>query len=214
MQNYIESKQRDGDESGNWKLVDTDGLPVPVGTVLTSSDDRTFKATGGRPPQHEASTGRVSGEWLATEATGEYFPHVFNLKWIRIDEPANVSEPVAVTPLAPAEVLAAALRDMVRELVAAQVSELARAAIDDLVEAGHFKAMANYGDFDDAIDSRIEEQLEDQRVLTSDNFDLSDHLDISDYSDEIREVVDLEADVETALGNLLRDDALVVRLDR
>lgn len=210
MKNYIESKQREGDESGNWKLIDTDGLPVRVGTVLTSSDDRSFKATGGRPPQHEASTGRVSGEWLATEATGEYFPHVFNLKWIKIDEPAKGSDPVVVTALAPAEVLAAALRDMVRELVAAQVSELVRAAIDDLAASGHFQDMANNGDFDDAIDSRIEEQC----VLTDDNFDLSDHLDISDYSDEIREVVDLVSDVETALGNLLRDDALVVRLDR
>ena len=146
MTNFIEHNYRDGENFVSWALLDAGGQPVPVGAVLTS-DHRTFKASGGMPPKHEASTGRIYGEWLDTETGGEYFPHVFECRWLRVDK-AILPEPVAVAPvvapLAPADVLAGALGDMVRELVQSTITELA--------DAGHFQDMANNGDFNDAID--------------------------------------------------------------
>jgi hypothetical protein len=76
--------------------------------------------------------------------------------------------------------------------------------------------MANNGDFNDAIDEAIDAKLDEGEYISARNFDLSDHFDIDDYSDEIREAssVDLKSDVESVINDMLRDNALVIRLDR
>ena len=59
-----------------WQLVDDKNNPVSVGATLTSFRGDSATLTGGRPPQHAGSTGRV---WTTA---GEYFPNVYGLKWI------------------------------------------------------------------------------------------------------------------------------------
>ena len=62
----------------NWMLVDMDTL-APIKRDSRRQDFRgdTQTIRGGMPPKHSASTGRV---WTASG--GEFFPSVFNLKWI------------------------------------------------------------------------------------------------------------------------------------
>ena len=62
----------------NWVLVDMDTL-APIDQNSRRQDFRgdTQTIRGGRPPQHSASTGRV---WTASG--GEFYPSVFNLKWV------------------------------------------------------------------------------------------------------------------------------------
>ena len=219
MTKFIEHNYRDGESFVSWSLLDAGGQPVPVGAVLTS-DHRTFKASGGMPPKHEASTGRIYGEWLDTETGGEYFPHVFDCRWLRVDKALDLPEPVAVAPvvapLAPADVLAGALGDMVRELLAVHVPALVETTINQLTESGHFRDMANDGDFNDAIDEAIDAKLDEGEYISAHNFDLSDHFDIDDYGDEIREAssVDIKSDIESVIRDMLSDNALVIRLDR
>ena len=93
MDNFIEHNYRDGESFVSWSLIDEAGQPVPVGAVLTS-DHRTFQATGGKPPHHAASSGRIYGEWLDTDTSGEYFPHVFDCRWLRVDKALDLPQPV------------------------------------------------------------------------------------------------------------------------
>jgi hypothetical protein len=61
-----------------WNLVDKDGKPV--GKPHTANDFRGKQhlITGGYPPRHPGSTGHV---W--TGDRHEYYPSVFNLKWVQ-----------------------------------------------------------------------------------------------------------------------------------
>lgn len=66
----------------NWQLVyKHDGSPVHRGDrVATSKRDYVATVTGGRPPHHSGSTGRV---YIVEEngAEREYFPQCFDLEW-------------------------------------------------------------------------------------------------------------------------------------
>ena len=232
MTEVIEYQQKLGDEFILWTLLDAAGQPVTVGATLQTSraaaDPRSFKVTSGTPPHHEASSGRIYGEWIDPAAPesdlitkDEYFPHVFACKWVKVEKtmpPADVVAPVAA---APADVLAGALTDMVREMVRGslceRLPEMVRLVIDDLADAGHFQDMANSGDFDDAIFAAIDEKMEQGEYMSGHTFDLSDHLDIADYfdiadyADEIREYAgSSESDVETVVADLLAEGIKVV----
>jgi len=37
---------------------------------------------GGQPPHKPSSSGRVNGKWESGQ-NGEYFPHVFDLSWVK-----------------------------------------------------------------------------------------------------------------------------------
>jgi hypothetical protein len=66
-------------QTNEWKLIDLD----TGNTILTQTHHKTFRGesllvTGGYPPKHDGSTGRVHGNgW-------EYFPGVLNMKWERM----------------------------------------------------------------------------------------------------------------------------------
>ena len=236
MTEVIEHKQKLGDEFILWTLLDAVGEPVTVGATLQTSraaaDPRSFKVTGGSPPHHAASSGRLYGEWTdsasgsegeATTTSGEYFPHVFDCKWVKVEKtmaPADVVAPawamsMSDVPLTPEVVFAGALTDMVREMVRGslceRLPEMVRLVIDDLADAGHFQDMANNGDFDDAIFAAIDEKMEQGEYMSGHTFDLSDHLDIADYADEIREYAgSSESDVETVVSDLLAEGIQVV----
>jgi hypothetical protein len=59
-----------------WTLVDNQNNPVKPGATVTSFRGESATLKGGQPPHHTGSTGRV---WTTA---GEYFPSVYNLKWI------------------------------------------------------------------------------------------------------------------------------------
>lgn len=53
------------------------GQPVTVGEEVTDFRGDKSVVTGGEPPRHEGSTGRVHVE------RGSYFPSVFDLVWVK-----------------------------------------------------------------------------------------------------------------------------------
>lgn len=65
-----------------WVLQDANGLPVHEGeSIFTRTGDARHAITGGCPPKHEGSSGRVY-----CGPSREFFPHVFDLKWVKLDE--------------------------------------------------------------------------------------------------------------------------------
>lgn len=66
-----------------WELVyKHDGSKVHTGDkVATSKRDYVATVTGGRPPHHAGSTGRVFVFNPSTNREEEYFPQCFDLEW-------------------------------------------------------------------------------------------------------------------------------------
>jgi hypothetical protein len=70
-------------EDGNWVLVDDmTGWPVRIGDVRESSRGESYVVTGGRPPLHLSSTGRIHVALRGSAPTIDFFPSVFNARWI------------------------------------------------------------------------------------------------------------------------------------
>ena len=71
------------------KLVDTEtGSTINTGAERIDFRGEEWIITGGEPPKHSGSTGRVlctpkhySGPF-AHDSTHSYYPSVFNLKWV------------------------------------------------------------------------------------------------------------------------------------
>ena len=59
---------------GEYQLLQ-DAQPVAVGDVVTDFRGTDEIVTGGTPPHHERSSGRV------TTARGDFYPQVFSLTW-------------------------------------------------------------------------------------------------------------------------------------
>lgn len=64
-----------------WVLVDQVGKPVRVGDKAQTFRGDPVTITGGRPPKHMGSTGRIWG------AFGEFFPSVCSMKWEKTNAP-------------------------------------------------------------------------------------------------------------------------------
>ena len=214
MTNFIELKMRTGVTSESscsisedavlWSLRDQAGFPVPVDSLLsyaspTDGDHVSFKVSGGHPPKHEASTGRVFGTWLNTDTRVEYFPHVFGCKWVRVDASADASA------VELSRALGEVVRELVREMLPVRLPELIRTTVHEMAKDGYFIDMANDGDYDDAMQSK----LDDGDYMTPDSWDASD------YADEIRETasVDIKEDVADIMRDMMRDNVLVVKFN-
>lgn len=63
------------------KLVRADGTPATIGDIFITNRLESYELTGGRPPQHPASTGRVWVRAAKDAPTIEFFPSVIGLKW-------------------------------------------------------------------------------------------------------------------------------------
>jgi len=70
---------RKGIREAGWVLVDKMHCVVFAGSKIKDFRGAVETIVGGRPPQHEASTGKV---WTADGR--EYFPSVFDLKWRKV----------------------------------------------------------------------------------------------------------------------------------
>lgn len=65
-----------------WRLVDSEGYLVREGNQFKTSRGATLVVTGGRPPLHSGSTGRV---WVTEDGKSrEYFPNVIDCKWEQV----------------------------------------------------------------------------------------------------------------------------------
>lgn len=65
----------------DWVLVHANtGQPVSEGETVLSFRGDAAVITGGNPPHKPASTGRVQ-----TKDGGEFFPTVFDLKWVKAE---------------------------------------------------------------------------------------------------------------------------------
>jgi hypothetical protein len=65
----------------NQKLVRNDGTPASVGDIYITNRLESYELTGGRPPQHAGSTGRVYVREEKDAMTREFFPSVIGLRW-------------------------------------------------------------------------------------------------------------------------------------
>lgn len=80
-------------EDDNWVLVDDmTGWPVRIGDVRESNRGETYVVTGGRPPLHLSSTGRIYVALGGAAPTTEFFPSVFNARWIDRATEDNASQ--------------------------------------------------------------------------------------------------------------------------
>jgi len=70
-----------------WTLIHEDGTFTEIDERITNFRGETHTLTGGCPPLHASSTGRVY-----TKEGGEFFPSVYNLRWVRLLEPFNLNE--------------------------------------------------------------------------------------------------------------------------
>ena len=63
------------------KLLRADGTPARIGDIYLTNRLESYELTGGRPPQHPGSTGRVWVKESKEAPQIEFFPSVIGLKW-------------------------------------------------------------------------------------------------------------------------------------
>ena len=208
-----------------WQLQDTNGLEVEVGSTQISKLDepRKFRIQGGTPPHKPSSTGRIYGRWFSvdendgeiiSESTNEYYPQVFNLTWVdttpvlaapqKTDEPSGQLIGVIITAMINdgikqgIDAAMAAQRDELKTLVAATLADL----VDEMEKTA----------FD------VDDHHDEIRDCVLDDFEIDDHLDLSNYRDEISEIAkedladDIKDHVKTALNDLIEGGKLALTL--
>lgn len=68
---------------GGWVLVDSDGRPALRGATVQNAKGETFILTGGMPPRHASSSGRVYlRDARAGALVGECYPGVIGHRWL------------------------------------------------------------------------------------------------------------------------------------
>jgi len=208
-----------------WQLQDLNGLEVEVGSTQISKLDepRKFRIQGGTPPHKPSSTGRIFGRWfsvdendgeIVSESTNEYYPQVFNLTWVdttpvlaapqKTDEPSGQLIGVIITAMINdgikqgIDAAMAAQRDELKTLVAATLADL----VDEMEKTA----------FD------VDDHHDEIRDCVLDDFEIDDHLDLSNYRDEISEIAkedladDIKDHVKTALNDLIEGGKLALTL--
>jgi len=67
-----------------WALVDVDSVPVIRGATVETFRGDVFTVTGGMPPRHAGSSGRVYlRDPIEADRVIEVYPGVVNLRWVR-----------------------------------------------------------------------------------------------------------------------------------
>lgn len=72
---------------GDWVLINSDGNEVETGDmVFTNAEGIAYKVADGvgAPPHKPSSTGRIWVIEAGRTSSTEYFPGVFNCKWVRV----------------------------------------------------------------------------------------------------------------------------------
>ena len=64
------------------KLVNSQGVPVKIGDTVTSFRGKVAKVTGSFPPERPGSSGRIYVKFEDGGANGEYYPNVFDCKFV------------------------------------------------------------------------------------------------------------------------------------
>ena len=149
-----------------------------------------------------------------SESTNEYYPQVFNLTWVdttpvlaapqKTDEPSGQLIGVIITAMINdgikqgIDAAMAAQRDELKTLVAATLADL----VDEMEKTA----------FD------VDDHHDEIRDCVLDDFEIDDHLDLSNYRDEISEIAkedladDIKDHVKTALNDLIEGGKLALTL--
>ena len=76
-------------EKKGWVLVyKSTGAIVVHNELIRDFRGEAWIVTGGNPPHHSASTGKIWATQLGGEGTRELFPQVFELEWLNTMEGA------------------------------------------------------------------------------------------------------------------------------
>jgi hypothetical protein len=68
----------------DYKLVDDNGVTVPVGSIIKDARGTPVMVSGFSPPRHEGSTGRVDlRDKHGNVYLGQFFPSVVNLRIVK-----------------------------------------------------------------------------------------------------------------------------------
>jgi len=74
-------------EKKGWALVyKSTGAKVVHNELIRDFRGEAWIVTGGNPPHHSASTGKIWATQLGGEGTRELFPQVFELEWLNTME--------------------------------------------------------------------------------------------------------------------------------
>ena len=208
-----------------WNLQHSDGLKVQVGSVETSTrDGKTlkFKVQGGTPPHKPSSTGRVWGNWLSHDESGdevldqsasEYYPQVFDLTWVDKTpavEPEKTEQPSG-------QLIGVILTSMINDGIK-QGIDAAMAAQRDEIKALVAATLADLVAEMEKTSFDVDDHHDEIRDCVLDDFEIDDHLDLSNYRDEISEIAkedladDIKEHVKTALNDLIEGGKLALTL--
>ena len=207
----IEYRQHNDDNSITvWNLVDEHDEHVAVGAVRSSSA-RQFRVTGGKPPQHGASTGRVHGCWVESGEAREFFPSVFSCKWIVRQGTATENLGIASSSTA----IDDAIDDAIERKIEARLDAAIEAKLDAAIEAKLDAAIEARLDvamedrLDDAIEAAVDIKIEDSDFMTFENF-------IEDYGDEMRTASrkGLNSLIESVVEQMIQDRDIVLSIAR
>lgn len=70
--------------NGPYFLANFADKPVELPLAVVGRDNTTLEVIGGRAPHKENSSGRVYVRNPVSKAQHEVFPHVYNLKWVKL----------------------------------------------------------------------------------------------------------------------------------
>ena len=238
------------DQAGNmhWELRDASGQPVEVGRIVTTarddSLDRKFELRGGTPPHKPSSTGKVYGHWLTLDegrnSGDEYYPQVFNLKWVEL---TKLAEPEAEKPAEKAAspsgaLIGVVIQSMVNDAVKSQLAQNMesivaatiesfestlsyyvkkvdfQAAIDTIDEESNAYLLADEHDYVESTDlvDAINEEIDSNSFMSE-----GDHpdWDIDDHASSIQDLMQtsLQSEVQSIVQDMIRNRALIVSLN-
>ena len=76
-------------KNGYTLVHEATGAPVQIDVDKVVTQDGIFHITGGYPPAHAGSIGRIYLKKVGSNETREFFPGVGKCKWIRSEKPAS-----------------------------------------------------------------------------------------------------------------------------
>tara|TARA_R110002110_G_scaffold13787_1_gene65717 strand:- start:1402 stop:2112 length:711 start_codon:yes stop_codon:yes gene_type:complete len=232
---FINTNHQAGDQ--HWELRDASGQPVEVGRLLTTTRDNQeglqFEIAGGRPPHKPSSTGKVYGKWVSVaggddmlKGSSEYYPQVFNLKWIDL-KAERTPEKTAEKPAAPSSPSGQLIGVIIEALVADAVKAAIKGGVSFIINQQIESLRAEFvtkSDLSAALDVIDDEYLKADEHDFVESDDLDDAIegaldsrvwDIDDHSSEIQDLMQtsLQSEVESIVQDMVRSRALIVSLN-
>jgi len=231
------------DQAGNqhWELRDASGQPVEVSSIQESKADmpRQFRIEGGTPPHKPSSSGKVYGKWfdnaLLDNSTSEYYPQVFNLKWVDLKAERTADKPAEKSASPSGQLIGVVIQAMVNDAVKAQLSQNMEAIVAATIES--FQSTLSYYVKKEELDNTLAQLDDDYLKADEHDFvestDLMDAIseeinshsflsegdqldwDVDDHASSIQDLMQtsLQSEVHSIVHDMVRNRALIVSLN-